>query len=60
MLTIFYSTETLPKLKVHKAFILCPRVMYYQVRSCARWGGENTKAVLQPIRKHLSLKTCII
>ena len=33
--------------------------MYCQVRSCACWSGENTKAVLRSIRKHLSLKTCI-
>ena len=60
MLTVFYPTETLPKLKADKEFILCPGVMYCQVRSCARWSGENIKAVLQSIWKHLSLRTCII
>ena len=46
MLIVFYSTETLPKLKVHEAFILRPGFMCCQVRSCAHWRAENTKAVL--------------
>ena len=46
MLTVFYPTEALPKLKVHKAFTLRPGVMHCQVRSCVRWSGENAKTVL--------------
>ena len=46
MLTVFYPTEALPKLKVHKAFTLRPGVMYCQVRSCVPWSGENAKTVL--------------
>ena len=46
MLTIFYSRDTLPKLKFHKVFILRPGLMHCQVRLCARWRDENTKVVL--------------
>ena len=46
MLTDFYPTDTTPKLKAHEAFILCPGLMYCQVRSCARGRCENTKVVL--------------
>ena len=45
MLTIFYPTDMLPKLKVYKAFMLRLGLMYCQVRSHARWRGENTKAI---------------
>ena len=43
---VFYPTETLPKLRVQKAFILRSGFMYCRVRWCAYWRGENTKAVL--------------
>ena len=56
----FYPTEKLPKFKVHKAFIQRPGLMYYQVRLYVHWRGENSKAVLKSIQKHLSLKTSII
>ena len=46
MLTVFYPTEKLPKLKVYKAFTVRSGVMYCQVRWCARWSGEYAKAVL--------------
>ena len=45
MLTAFCPTDTLPKSKVHKAFIPHPGLMYCQVRSYALWRVENTKAV---------------
>ena len=60
IVTDFYPTETLPKLKGHKAFILRPGTTYCKIRLCSRWSGENTEAVLQLIWKHLSLKSCII
>ena len=45
----FYPTDTLPKLKVHKAFILRPGLMYCQVKACVSWRSENTKAVLKSV-----------
>ena len=57
MLVVFYPTDKLPKLKVHMAFILCPGVMYGQVRSSVHWKGENVKAVLKSVQKHIWLKT---
>ena len=53
VLTIFCSTDTLPKLKRRQG------LLYLQVRLCVRWKGENTKAVLKSFSKHLSLKTRI-
>ena len=50
---IFYLKDTLPKLKGHQGLI------YFQVRLCVRWEGENTKAVLKSFWKNLSLKTHI-
>ena len=60
MWTIFYPADTVTKLKVHKAFILSPGLMYCQVRLCFRMRGENTKTVLKSVRKHCSLKAGII
>ena len=46
VLTIFHSTDTLPKLKGHQGWI------YFQVRLCVRWKGENTKAVLKSFERN--------
>ena len=46
MLTIFYSTDTLPKLKGDQG------LLYFQVRLCVRWKGENTKAVLKSFEQN--------
>ena len=46
LLTVFYPRNTLTKLKVHKAFILSPGLMYCQVRSCVQMRGENAKTIL--------------
>ena len=43
-LTVFYPTDKLFKLKLDKAFILRPGMMYCQVRSCVCMRGENTNA----------------
>ena len=53
MLTVFYSTDTLPKLKGRQG------LLYFQVRLRVRWKGENTKAVLKFFWKQISLKTRI-
>ena len=50
----------LTKLKVYKAFILSPGMMYCQVRSCVCMRGENTKTILKSVQKYCSLKTDII
>ena len=39
----FDTTEKLLKMTVHKSFIPRPRMMYCQVRSCARWRREKQK-----------------
>ena len=41
---MFYSTDTLPKLKGRQG------LLYFQVRLCVRWNGENTKAVFKVFR----------
>ena len=46
VLTIFHSTDTLPELKGHQGWI------YFQVRLCVRWKGENTKAVLKSFERN--------
>ena len=46
MLTIFYSTDTLPKLKGDQG------LLYFQVRLCVRWKGENAKAVLKSFEQN--------
>ena len=46
VLTIFHSTDTLPKLKGRQGWI------YFQVRLCVRWKGENTKAVLKSFERN--------
>ena len=59
LLTVFYPRNTLTKLKVHKAFILSPGLMYCQVRSCVQMRGENAKTILKSVWKHCRLKTRI-
>ena len=46
LLTIFYSTDTLPNLKGRQGFL------YFQVRLSVRWKGENTKAVLKSFERN--------
>ena len=43
----FYPRNTVTKLKINKAFILSPGLMYCQVTSCVRMRGENTKIILK-------------
>ena len=42
----FFSTNTLPKLKGRQG------LLYFQVRLCVRWKGENTKAVLKSFERN--------
>ena len=46
MLTIFYSTDTLPTLKGNQG------LLYFQVRLCVRWKGENAKAALKSLERN--------
>ena len=53
VLTVFNPTETLPKLKVYKAFILRPGVMYCRVKSCAPYKSSFTIYSETPFTKIL-------
>ena len=45
-MTIFYSTDTLPKLKGRQ------ELLYFQVRLCVRWKDEKTNVVLKSFEQN--------